>query len=95
MQVLLCILQYCSDSQLPAKTTRPVPAPSMLQKLLQVHIPPSAAPVVARAVGRPGCVYSLQHLKAITKMLCVQPAWSVAAFGLSLRAGEDVFDAYA
>lgn len=95
MQALLCILQYCSDSQLPVKTTRPAPAPGMSQKLSQVHISPSAAPVGAGAVSRPGCVYSLQHLNAIAKMLCVQPAWSMAVFGLSLRGGEDVFDACA
>lgn len=77
------------------KTTRPVPAPGMPQKLSQVHTSLSAAPVGVGAVSRPGYVYSLQHLNAITKMLCVQPAWSMAAFGLSLRGGEDVFDACA
>lgn len=77
------------------KTTRQVPAPGMLQKLPQAHTSPSAAPVGAGALSRPGCVYSLQHLNAITKILCVQPAWSMAVFGLSLRGGEDVFDACA
>lgn len=64
-------------------------APSLLS--LQPH--PPAVPVDDEAVGRPGCVYSLQHLNAITKLMCVQPARPVAAFGSSLKDGEDAFGA--
>ena len=60
--------------------------------LLSSQPPPPAAPAEDGAVGRPACVYSRQHLSAITKLMCVQPAWSMAAFCLPLKDGEDAFD---
>ena len=67
----------------------------LVPSLLSSQPHPPAALADDGAVGRPGCVCLLQHLNAITKLMCVQPAQSVAVFGSSLKDGEDAFNACA